>query len=52
MPDSFLRVVTVSGLSVVEGQGSEGMMRHQVATQSSQPVLGSGDSPPVYHKQA
>ena len=51
MPDSSLRVVTVSGLSVVEeeGQGIEGMMRHQVDTQSSQPVLGSGDTPPVYH---
>ena len=43
---SSLRVVTVSGLSVVLGQGSEGMMRHQVDTQSSQPFLDSGDAPP------
>ena len=44
---SSLRVVTVSGLSVELGQGSEGMMRHQVDTQSSQPFLDSGDTPPI-----
>ena len=51
MYNSALRVVTVvtvSGLSVVvAGQGTEGRMRHQVATQSSQPFLDSGDRPPL-----
>ena len=42
-----LRVVTVAGLSVVvAGHGSEGRNWHQVATQSSHPLRGEGDTPP------